>query len=93
MIFDWLADDIKDFDDPVLGQQALAQDVSDHLDPDNLDVGISSEGIEEAALSFGTGGASDGMSDEYTDFGGIDPEGDLTSSSHGGMDDFDDLSG
>lgn len=91
--FDWLADDIKDFDDPVMGQQALAQDVGDHLDPDNLDVGISSEGIEEAALSFGTGGASDGVSDEYTDFGGIDPEGDLASSSHGGTDDFDDLSG
>lgn len=89
--FDWLADDIKDFDDPLTGQQELVQDVTDHLDPDNLDVGMSSDGIEEAALSFGTGGAADAMSDEYTDFGGFDPDADSVSSDHGEMDDFDSL--
>lgn len=79
--FDWLAEDIKEFDNPLTGQQELAQDITEHLDPDNVEVSVSKEGIEDAALSLGTGGAADagGMSGEYTDFGGSDPESDLTS--------------
>lgn len=79
--FDWLAEDIKEFDNPLTGQQELAQDITEHLDPDNVEVSVSKEGIEDAALSLGTGGAADadGMSGEYTDFGSSDPESDLTS--------------
>lgn len=79
--FDWLAEDIKEFDNPLTGQQELAQDITEHLDPDNVEVSVSKEGIEDAALSLGTGGAADadGMSGEYTDFGGSDPESDLAS--------------
>lgn len=79
--FDWLAEDIKEFDNPLTGQQELAQDITEHLDPDNVEVGVSKDGIEDAALSLGTGGAADadGMSGEYTDFGGSDPESDLAS--------------
>lgn len=79
--FDWLAEDIKEFDNPLTGQQELAQGITEHLDPDNVEVSVSKEGIEDAALSLGTGGAADadGMSGEYTDFGGSDPESDLTS--------------
>lgn len=79
--FDWLAEDIKEFDNPLTGQQELAQDITEHMDPDNVEVSVSKEGIEDAALSLGTGGAADadGMSGEYTDFGSIDPESDLTS--------------
>lgn len=90
--FDWLAEDIKEFDNPLTGQQELAQDITEHLDPDNVEVGVSKEGIEDAALSLGTGGAADadGMSGEYTDFGGSDPESDL-SSGFGGDSDLDSL--
>lgn len=90
--FDWLAEDIKEFDNPLTGQQELAQDITEHLDPDNVEVGVSKEGIEDAALSLGTGGAADadGMSGEYTDFGGSDPESDL-SSGFGGDSDPDSL--
>lgn len=90
--FDWLAEDIKEFDNPLTGQQELAQDITEHLDPDNVEVSVSKEGIEDAALSLGTGGAADadGMSGEYTDFGGSDPESDLTSG-FGGDDDLDSL--
>lgn len=90
--FDWLAEDIKEFDNPLTGQQELAQDITEHLDPDNVEVGVSKEGIEDAALSLGTGGAADadGMSGEYTDFGGSDPESDLASG-FGGSADMDDL--
>lgn len=90
--FDWLAEDIKEFDNPLTGQQELAQDITEHLDPDNVEVSVSKEGIEDAALSIGTGGAADadGMSGEYTDFGGSDPEGDLTSG-FGGDADLDSL--
>ena len=79
--FDWLAEDIKEFDNPLTGQQELAQDITEHLDPDNVEVSVSKDGIEDAALSLGTGGAADadGMSGEYTDFGSNDPESDLTS--------------
>lgn len=79
--FDWLAEDIKEFDNPLTGQQELAQDITEHLDPDNVEVSVSKDGIEDAALSLGTGGAADadGMSGEYTDFGGSDPESDLAS--------------
>ena len=79
--FDWLAEDIKEFDNPLTGQQELAQDITEHLDPDNVEVSVSKDGIEGAALSLGTGGAADadGMSGEYTDFGSSDPESDLTS--------------
>lgn len=90
--FDWLAEDIKEFDNPLTGQQGLAQDITEHLDPDNVEVGVSKEGIEDAALSLGTGGAADadGMSGEYTDFGGSDPESDLASG-FGGDSDLDSL--
>lgn len=90
--FDWLAEDIKEFDNPLTGQQELAQDITEHLDPDNVEVSVSKEGIEDAALSIGTGGAADadGMSGEYTDFGGSDPESDLTSG-FGGDADLDSL--
>lgn len=90
--FDWLAEDIKEFDNPLTGQQELAQDITEHLDPDNVEVSVSKDGIEDAALSLGTGGAADadGMSGEYTDFGGSDPESDLTSG-FGGDDDLDSL--
>lgn len=90
--FDWLAEDIKEFDNPLTGQQELAQDITEHLDPDNVEVGVSKEGIEDAALSLGTGGAADadGMSGEYTDFGGSDPETDLASG-FGGDSDIDSL--
>ncbi len=90
--FDWLAEDIKEFDNPLTGQQELAQDITEHLDPDNVEVSVSKEGIEDAALSLGTGGAADadGMSGEYTDFGGNDPESDLTSGL-GGDSDLDSL--
>lgn len=90
--FDWLAEDIKEFDNPLTGQQELAQDITEHLDPDNVEVSVSKEGIEDAALSLGTGGAADadGVSGEYTDFGGSDPESDLTSG-FGGDDDLDSL--
>ena len=90
--FDWLAEDIKEFDNPLTGQQELAQDITEHLDPDNVEVGVSKEGIEDAALSLGTGGAAeaDGMSGEYTDFGGSDPESDLASG-FGGDADMDSL--
>lgn len=79
--FDWLAEDIKEFDNPLTGQQELAQDITEHLDPDNVEVSVSKDGIEDAALSLGTGGAADadGMSGEYTDFGSNDPESDLAS--------------
>lgn len=90
--FDWLAEDIKEFDNPLTGQQELAQDITEHLDPDNVKVSVSKDGIEDAALSIGTGGAADadGMSGEYTDFGGSDPESDLTSG-FGGDADLDSL--
>ena len=90
--FDWLAEDIKEFDNPLTGQQELAQDITEHLDPDNVEVSVSKDGIEDAALSLGTGGAADadGMSGEYTDFGGSDPESDLTSG-FGGDSDLDSL--
>ena len=90
--FDWLAEDIKEFDNPLTGQQELAQDITEHLDPDNVEVSVSKDGIEDAALSLGTGGAADadGVSGEYTDFGGSDPESDLTSG-FGGDDDLDSL--
>lgn len=86
--FDWLAEDIKEFDNPLTGQQELAQDITEHLDPDNVEVSVSKDGIEDAALSLGTGGAADadGMSGEYTDFGGSDPESDLTSGFGGDAD-------
>ena len=79
--FDWLAEDINEFDNPLTGQQELAQDITEHLDPDNVEVSVSKDGIEDAALSLGTGGAADadGMSGEYTDFGSNDPESDLAS--------------
>lgn len=90
--FDWLAEDIKEFDNPLTGQQELAQDITEHLDPDNVEVNVSKEGIEDAAFSIGTGGVADadGMSGEYTDFGGSDPESDLTSG-FGGDSDLDSL--
>lgn len=90
--FDWLAEDIKEFDNPLTGQQELAQDITENLDPDNVEVSVSKEGIEDAALSLGTGGAADadGMSGEYTDFGGSDPESDLASG-FGGDSDLDSL--
>ena len=90
--FDWLAEDIKEFDNPLTGQQELAQDITEHMDPDNVEVSVSKDGIEDAALSLGTGGAADadGMSGEYTDFGGSDPESDLTSG-FGGDADLDSL--
>lgn len=90
--FDWLAEDIKEFDNPLTGQQELAQDITEHLDPDNVEVSVSKEGIEDAALSLGTGGAADadGMSGEYTDFGSNDPESDLASG-FGGDSDLDSL--
>ena len=90
--FDWLAEDIKEFDNPLTGQQELARDITEHLDPDNVEVSVSKDGIEDAALSLGTGGAADadGMSGEYTDFGGSDPESDLTSG-FGGDSDLDSL--
>lgn len=90
--FDWLAEDIKEFDNPLTGQQELAQDITEHLDPDNVEVSVSKDGIEDAALSLGTGGAADadGMSGEYTDFGSNDPESDLASG-FGGDSDLDSL--
>lgn len=90
--FDWLAEDIKEFDNPLTGQQELAQDITEHMDPDNVEVSVSKEGIEDAALSLGTGGAADadGMSGEYTDFGSNDPESDLASG-FGGDSDLDSL--
>lgn len=90
--FDWLAEDIKDFDNPLNGQQELAQDITEHLDPDNVEVSVSKEGVEDAALSLGTGGAADadGMSGDYTDFGDSDPETDLASGL-GGESDIDSL--
>lgn len=90
--FDWLAEDIKEFDNPLTGQQELAQDITEHMDPDNVEVSVSKEGIEDAALSLGTGGAADadGMSGEYTDFGSNDPESDLASG-FGGDSDLDRL--
>lgn len=90
--FDWLAEDIKEFDNPLTGQQELAQDITEHLDPDNVEVSVSKDGIEDAALSLGTEGAADadGMSGEYTDFGSNDPESDLASG-FGGDSDLDSL--
>lgn len=90
--FDWLAEDIKEFDNPLTGQQELAQDITEHMDPDNVEVSVSKDGIEDAALSLGTGGAADadGMSGEYTDFGSNDPESDLASG-FGGDSDLDSL--
>lgn len=90
--FDWLAEDIKEFDNPLTGQQELAQDITEHLDPDNVEVSVSKDGIEDAALSLGTGGAADadGMSGEYTDFGSNDPESGLASG-FGGDSDLDSL--
>ena len=90
--FDWLAEDIKEFDNPLTGQQELTQDITEHLDPDNVEVSVSKDGIEDAALSLGTGGAADadGMSGEYTDFGSNDPESDLASG-FGGDSDLDSL--
>lgn len=90
--FDWLAEDIKEFDNPLTGQQELAQDITEHLDPDNVEVSVSKDGIEDAALSLGTGGAADadGMSGEYTDFGSNNPESDLASG-FGGDSDLDSL--
>lgn len=90
--FDWLAEDIKEFDNPLTGQQELAQDITEHLDPDNVEVSVSKDGLEDAALSLGTGGAADadGMSGEYTDFGSNDPESDLASG-FGGDSDLDSL--
>lgn len=90
--FDWLAEDIKEFDNPLTGQQELAQDITEHLDPDNVEVSVSKDGIEDAALSLGTGGAADadGVSGEYTDFGSNDPESDLASG-FGGDSDLDSL--
>lgn len=90
--FDWLAEDIKEFDNPLTGQQELAQDITEHLDPDNVEVSVSKDGIEDAALSLGTGGAADadGMSGEYTDFGSNDPESDLAFG-FGGDSDLDSL--
>lgn len=90
--FDWLAEDIKEFDNPLTGQQELAQDITEHLDPDNVEVSVSKDGIEDAVLSLGTGGAADadGMSGEYTDFGSNDPESDLASG-FGGDSDLDSL--
>lgn len=90
--FDWLAEDIKEFDNPLTGQQELAQDITEHMDPDNVEVSVSKDGIEDAALSLGTGGAADadGMSGEYTDFGSNDPESDLAPG-FGGDSDLDSL--